>query len=165
MHKSHDRFEIELEREIALERARKAPSEPELAADWSLKQELRGLGAAELPPVVCARARRTIAAEQRAPWFMAVAAVVVAAVVVTLTLQVPKTPRAVTPSASDMAELQLAFETLNATGHRAATLAGRELSESLTVPDLGLSELPYAGYIRPYFERRDRPNRRLPDRS
>jgi len=35
-------------------------------------------------------------------------------------------------------------------------LAGREVRESLVIPDLGLAELPYAGYVRPYFERPDR---------
>lgn len=166
MHKSHDRFELELERELALERARTAPSDPELAADWSLKHELKGLGAAELPPAVRMRARRTIAAQQRAPWFMAAAAAVVVAVVVTLVLQVPmRSPRLATPTASDVADLQLAFDTISRTGKRAVGLAGREVQESLAMPDLGLAELPYAGYIRPYFKRPNEPLLRSGDGS
>lgn len=154
MHKSPDRFEIELEREVALEQARSAPSDPELAADWALKHELKSLGAADLPAAVRARAGRTIAAGQRAPWFMAVAAALVAAVVVTLVLQVPvQSPRVATPTANDVADLQLALDTISRTGKRAVAMAGREVQDSIAMPDLGLAELPYAGYIRPYFKR------------
>lgn len=157
MHKSHEPFERDLERADALENSRNAPREPELAADWTLKQELAGLGAAELPQAVKARARRAVAVEQRGPWLLGVAAALVAAVAVTVVLQSPtRSPAVVTPTAQDLAELQFAFDTINRTGKRAAALAGREVHESLVMPDLGLTELPYAGYIRPYFERPDR---------
>ncbi len=157
MHKSPDSFERDLERAIALENNRITPRDPELAADRALKHELAGLGAAELPEGVKARARRTALAEQRGPWLLGIAAALVGAVVVTLVLQSPaRSPSIVTPTARDLAELQLAFDTINRTGKRAGVLAGREVRESLVIPDLGLAELPYAGYVRPYFERPDR---------
>jgi len=157
MHKSHDPFDRDLERADALENSPDAPREPELAADWALKQELAGLGAAGLPESVRSRARRAALAEQRGPWLLGVAAALVAAVVVAVVLQSPpRSPEIVTPTAQDLAELQLAFDTINRTGKRAVAMAGREVQASLVVPDLGLAELPYAGYLRPYFERPDR---------
>ncbi|MBL38160.1 MAG: hypothetical protein CMP07_07105 [Xanthomonadales bacterium] len=159
MHKSHDPFERDLERANALENSRSAPREPELAADWTLKRELAGLGAAELPEAVKARARRAAVVQQRGPWLLGIAAALVAAVVVTVVLQSPAetpSPSVVTPTARDLAELQFAFDTINRTGKRAVAMAGREVQASLAMPDLGLAELPYAGYIRPYFERPDR---------
>lgn len=157
MHKSHDRFERDLERADALENSRTAPREPELAADWALKQELSELGGIELPASVRSRARRAVLAEQRGPWLLGVAAALVAAVVVAVVLQSPaRSPEVATPTAQDLAELQLAFDTINRTGKRAVALAGREVQASLVVPDLGLAELPYAGYVRPYFARPDR---------
>ena len=157
MHKSPDSFERDLERAIALENSRVTPHDPGLAADWALKRELAGLGAAELPQRVRARARRTALAQQRGPWLLGIAAALVAAVVVTVVLQSPaRSPSVVTPTARDLAELQFAFDTINRTSKRAVALAGREVQESLVMPDLGLAELPYAGYVRPYFERPDR---------
>jgi len=159
MHKSPDPFERDLERENALEDSRTVPREPELAADWALKRELVGLGAAELPVAVKTRLRRNAHMEQRGPWLMGIAAALVAAVVVTVVLQSPArspSPSVVTPTARDLAELQFAFDTINRTGKRAVAMAGREVQASLAMPDLGLAELPYAGYIRPYFERPDR---------
>jgi len=159
MHKSPDPFERDLERENALEDSRSAPREPELAADWAIKRELAGLGAAELPEAVKARARRAAVVQQRGPWLLGIAAALVAAVVVTVVLQSPArspSPSVVTPTARDLAELQFAFDTINRTGKRAVAMAGREVQASLAMPDLGLAELPYAGYIRPYFERPDR---------
>lgn len=161
MHKSHDPFERDLERANALENSRTVPRDPELAADWALKCELAGLGAAELPDRAKARMRRSVGVEQRGPWLLGIAAALVAAVVVTLVLQSPmhspgEAPSVVTPTARDLAELQLAFDTINRTGKRAVALAGRQVQESLVMPDLGLADLPYAGYVRPYFERPDR---------
>ncbi|HKL50423.1 MAG TPA: hypothetical protein VJ902_05450 [Wenzhouxiangellaceae bacterium] len=163
MHKSPDPFERDLERENALEDSRTVPREPELAADWALKRELVGLGAAELPVAVKTRLRRNAHMEQRGPWLMGIAAALVVAVVVAAVLQSPTVQQpptgsqsVVTPTARDLAELQFAFDTINRTGKRAAAKAGREVQQSLVMPDLGLSELPYAGYVRPYFERPDR---------
>ena len=156
MHKSPDSFERDLERAIALEDSRITPRDPGLAADWALKRELAGLGAAELPQRVRARARRTALAEQRGPWMLGIAAALVAAVVVVLLQSPARSPSVITPTARDLAELQFAFDTINRTGKRAVALAGREVQESLVMPDLGLAELPYAGYLRPYFERPDR---------
>jgi len=161
MHKSPDPFERDLEREISLESSPGAPRDPEMAADWALKHELAGFGAAELPVRVSARVRRSVALEKRGPWLLGMAAATVAAVVLTVALQSPpgapaEGPSVVTPTAHDLAELQVAFDTLNRTGKRAVAMAGREVQESLVMPDLGLAELPYAGYVRPYFERPDR---------
>ena len=161
MHRSHDSFKNDLERANALENHRTAPRDPELAADWALKRELAGLGAAELPDPVRVRLRRRVAVEQRGPWLLGIAAAIVGAVVLSVVLQSPsrspaEAPAVVTPTARDLAELQLAFDTINRTGKRAVAVAGREVKESLAMPDLGLAELPYAGYVRPYFERPDR---------
>jgi len=161
MHKSHDPFERDLQHANELENSRAAPHEPELAADWALRRELAGLGAAELPEDIRAKALRAAVSEQRRPWLMGIAAALVAAVVVTVVVQAPvrspvEPPAAVTPTAQDLAELQFAFDTINRTGRRAVVLAGREVQESLVMPDLGLAELPYAGYVRPYLKRPDR---------
>ena len=161
MHKSPDPFERDLERAIALENSRTAPGDLELAADWALKRELAGLGTGGLPDSVRARARRTTLVAQRGPWLLGIAAALVAAVVVTLVLQVSprspaQAPSVVTPTARDLAELQFAFDTINRTSRRVAAMAGREVQESLVMPDLGLADLPYARYVRPYFERPDR---------
>jgi len=164
MHKSPDRstcerddyrFKADLAESEALEAADTAPRDPKLAADWALKRRLAGLGAVALPEGVAERARRKAADKPHAPWYVAVAATLFVAVVVTLVLRSPEPPPAA-PTAREMAELELALATLNATGRRAVDIAGREVSGSLKVPDLGLDELPYAEYIRPYFERPDR---------
>lgn len=151
------RFRADLASAETLDAADVAPRDPELAADWALKRELAGLGAGELPTGVAARARRKAAARPHTPWFMAAAAALVAAVVVTLVLRAPSpAPSIAAPTAREMAQLELALETLNATGRRAVAIAGREVSGSLALPDLGLDELPYAEYVRPYLVRRDR---------
>jgi len=149
-------FRADLASAEALDAADEAPRDPELAADWAVKRDLAALRAAELPSGVVDRARRQAMVRPRTPWFMATAAALVAAVVATLALRAPESsPSVVTPSAREMAQLELALETLNATGRRAAAIAGRELSGSLVVPDLGLSDLPYAEYVQPYLQRRD----------
>ena len=150
-------FKADLADAEALEAADAAPRDPKLAADWALKRQLAGLGAAELPAGVTKRVRRKAAARSHAPWYVAAAATLFAAVIVTLVLRAPEPPTTVAaPTAREMAELELALETLNATGRRAVAIAGREVSGSLTVPDLGLNELPYAEYVRPYLSRGDR---------
>lgn len=161
MHKSHDPFERDLERANALENSRSVPRDPELAADWALKRELAGLGSAELPASVRARARRAAVVEQRGPWLLGIAAALVAALVVTVVLQSEapmseEAPSVVMPTAQDLAELQFAFDTINRTSRRALAMTGRELQDNLVMPELGLTELPYAGYVQPYLERRDR---------
>ena len=149
-------FKADLADAEALEAADAAPRDPKLAADWALRRQLAGLGAADLPAGVAARARFKAAARPHAPWYVAVAATLFAAVVVTLVLRAPEPPPEVAaPTAREMAELELALETLDATGRRAVAIAGREVSGSLKVPDLGLDELPYAEYVRPYLSRGD----------
>lgn len=153
MNKSRDNFGEQLEHERVLESARQAPSDPHLAADWRLRDELRGLGAADLPAGVRERALRAAARRDRAPWFMAAAAALVAAVVIMLVMPDPAvSPDPARPTERDIAELRLAINTISATGRHAVALAGREVSESLVMPELGLGELPYAGYVRPLFE-------------
>ena len=150
-------FKADLADAEALEAAGAAPRDPKLVADWALKRQLAGLGAAELPAGVAARARRKAAARPHGPWYVAVAATLFAAVVVTLVLRAPEPPpEVVAPTARELAELELALETLDATGRRAVAIAGREVSGSLKMPDLGLDELPYAEYVRPYLSRDDR---------
>lgn len=165
MHKSPDPFERDLKREDEIENSRTAPRDPELAADWALKHELAGFGAADLPGRARKRALQAASGAPRGPWLLAVAAVMLAAVVVALVLQSPSPSQsstssqaslAVAPSARDLADLKLALDTINRSSKRAVLIAGREVQQSLAAPDLGLAELPYAGYIQPYFERRDR---------
>ncbi len=151
------RFRADLASAEMLDAAHLVPRDPELAADWALKRELVGLAAAELPSGAAVRARRQAAARPRTTWFMAAAAALVAAVVITLVLRAPEpAPPVATPTEREMAQLALALETLDATGRRVAAIAEREVSGSLAVPDLGLDELPYAEYVRPYLARRDR---------
>jgi len=157
MHKSPDPFERDLERAIALENSPTAPDDSELAADWALKRELAGLGVAELPHRVRAAVDRNAVATRSGPWLWSMAAALVAAVIVTVVLQSPvRSPAVVMPTAHDLADFQLALDTIDRTGKRAMALAGREVQESFVMPELDLSELPYAGYIKTYFERPDR---------
>lgn len=156
-HRDDRLFEADLADAEKLESADAAPRDPKLAADWALKRRLAGLAAGELPEGVAERARRKAAEEPHAPWYMAVAATLFAAVVVTLVLRAPEpSPAVAAPTAREMAELELALETLGATGRWAVAIAGREVSDSLKAPDLGLDELPYAEYLRPYFPPPDR---------
>jgi len=151
------RFRADLARAEIVDAPGPAPRDPELAADRALKRELAGLASGELAPEVVARARRNATVASRTPWFMAAAAVLFVAVFVPLALQTPEpSPPAVRPSAHELAQLELALDTLHATGRRAVAIAGREVSGSLAMPDLGLEQLPYADYVRPYLVRDDR---------
>lgn len=147
------RFAADLACEASLERSRTRPDDPELAADWDLKRELRGLGPAELPHRVRARALRAARSRSRAPWFVAAAAAMVAAVVIAIVWQAPggrPTPATVTGQA--LGELRLALNTIQDAGRRSLDLAARGMSGKLTVAELGLESLPYAAQVRPILQ-------------
>jgi len=139
-------FLADLEAERRLETAAATPRDAELAADWRLRRELSGLANAELP----ARLRRRVLPmprQHRRFWAAALAAGLTAAAVI-VGLQrgpdgLPEAPPS-TITAAELAELQLALTTLNEAGRRTARITGREVSDHLALPPLGLAELPYA---------------------
>lgn len=146
MNKSRDRFIRDLASEEAVESMHR-PGDPELAADRALKRELAGLGRAELPRRTRERALSAARNRDRTPWFMATAATIAAAVAIAIVMRGPEPPMA-SPTRGEIAELGLALHTINDAGQRAVALAGRQVSRSLAVPDLGLAELPYADVVR-----------------
>lgn len=143
MNRSPDRFE----RDLAAERTIREgdPRSPELAADRALLDELQGLGAEPLPEGARRHVMEATRRRPSAPWFMAAAASVALIVVAAVLRLAPAPPG---PGQAELAELGLALNTINRTGRRAVAIAGREVSRSLTLPDLGLDELPYAGVVR-----------------
>ncbi|MGK7295376.1 MAG: hypothetical protein ACNS61_06030 [Candidatus Wenzhouxiangella sp. M2_3B_020] len=146
MNKSRDFFIRDLASEEALESAR-SPGDPELAADRALKRELAGLDRAELPRRARERALSAARIHDRTPWFMAAAATIAAAVAIAVVMRGSEPPAA-SPTRGEFAELGLALNTINDAGQRAVALAGRKVSRSLVVPELGLAELPYADVVR-----------------
>jgi hypothetical protein len=149
MNRSPDRFERDLAAERSIRRG--GSRDPELAADRALRDELRGLGVAPLPDPVRHRVLRVARRGSPAPWIVAAAAALTIAVAAAVVLQAPAPPTAAA-SRADLAELGLALNTINRTGRRAVGIAGRSVSSSLTLPELGLDELPYAGLVRATLE-------------
>lgn len=153
MNRSPDRFEHDLAAEQRIRRG--SPQQPELAADRALLDQLRGLAAQPLPDAVRARVLRSTRQRTRTPWLLAAAAAVALAVAVGVMRQAPAPPA---PDRAQMAELGVALNTINRTGRRAVQLAGREVSRSLVMPELGLAELPYADLVRSTLEPKTRPS-------
>jgi len=165
MNKSPESFERDLRRERVLESAAQAPADAALAADWRLKNRLRGLGPEPLPDAVRRRVRRRTSARVHAPWLGAIAAALVIAVALPVVQNGPDPAPAGRPASGDVAELGLALNAFRAAGRRALTLAGREVTRSLLRPDLGLASMPYANLVRESREPRRAPNPTEPPRQ
>lgn len=129
------------------------PTDPDLAADWEMRQTLRHLDAPRLPPAL--RAHVMQASHRPALWprWMGIAAAMVLGLGLILVLQAPEgEPQPATVSRADFQDLQLALATLESSARRTSVIAGRELAESLTLPNLKLEDLPYAPQLRQWIE-------------
>ena len=120
------------------------PLDAELAADWRLQQELRGLDTPTLP----AGLRRKVLARTRRPrrpsWWMGVAAAIPLALALGLLYQAgQETQSPAVVSKTDMQELQLALAALDRSTRQTTTVTGRRLANSLHWPEVDVRELPY----------------------
>jgi DNA-directed RNA polymerase specialized sigma24 family protein len=133
--------------------ARTRPDDAELAADWDLKQSLRAMAPTDLP----APFRQRIVSTTRRPfagiWWPALAAAVVLSVAIVLVLE-PHRPElhATAVSSADLAELQLALDTLDDSIRRTRLITGRELASSLSVPTIEIDDLPYGRQVRDWIQ-------------
>ncbi|MDT8449936.1 MAG: hypothetical protein RQ847_07145 [Wenzhouxiangellaceae bacterium] len=158
------RFAADLASEASLERSRTRPDDPELAADWDLMQELRGLGPMRLPAAARARVVQVARSHRRAPWFLAAAAAMVAAFVIAVVWQAPGgRPAPAEVSGQALGELRLALNTIQDAGRRSLDMAARGMTGKLTVADLGLDTLPFADRVRPVLQPFFEPSRGGPN--
>lgn len=159
MNKSPDPFEVDLARERLLQAAASAPGDESLAADWRVRNELRALREdLRLPDdvrsgVLSRRSRRL-----PLPWLGAAAAALLVAVALPLLRNAPDPAPADDVGANEMAELRLAFNTIQNASIRAGRLVGQGMSEGIALPELGLAELPYADLVQQTLQ----PRRRTP---
>ncbi|MDX1625079.1 MAG: hypothetical protein R3323_01085 [Wenzhouxiangellaceae bacterium] len=146
MNRSHDHTD-EAHLEDRLRSAVEPPSDPALAADWRLREELRTMDAPRLPPAL---RRRILSATTRpksnAPWLAAAA--VLAGLVAAPLLWSPPAPEA----AADPRELRIALREIDAAGRRALDATLASLPSRSILPDLDLAGLPYAGTVRRILE-------------
>jgi len=153
-------FESDLAEEHRLQTLADLKDDSELSADRALKEAL-----AQLPPPTISDELKQKILNQTQPdrpasgWW-AMAAAVVLSVLVVMSLD-PLAERG-TPSdlsAQDWAELQLAFQTLNAQGTHIAQVTRREVNPHLSLPtfelpsmQLDLDPLPYPNSFRRWFQ-------------
>ncbi len=139
--------------EERLASADQRPADPELAADWEMRQTLRDLGPPRLPPELRNRVMQATRRPAPSARWMGLAAAVVLSLGLILVLQAPKNePRPATISQADFQDLQLALATLESSARRTSAIAGRELADSLVLPNLELDDLPYAPQLRQWIE-------------
>lgn len=153
MNKSPDHSR-ELAAEARLCDSSARPEDAELAADWDLKQSLRAM----TPGVLPAQLRQRVVADTwrrpiTRPWWPALAAAVVLSVAIALIID-PRQPdlSATAVSSADLAELQLALNTLDDSLKRTRLIAGRELASSLDVSSLEIDNLPYGRQVREWIQ-------------
>ncbi|MGY6553591.1 MAG: hypothetical protein ACXIUM_03615 [Wenzhouxiangella sp.] len=151
MNPSPDTRLAELSAEQSLN-AEHPPKHPALQADWQLKQELRQLPPAVLPPALRARiiAQTADKARRRLPprWLGLAAALTLALGLVwllPLDQAGPEQGRIQADiSTSDLEQLQLALAALDDSARLTGRIAGRELSAPFATPVIQLDELPLA---------------------
>ena len=149
MNKSPDSFEIDLDRERLLQAATSAPDDESLAADWRVRNELRALREdLRLPDEVRADVLNRRPRRVPARWLGAVAAALLIAVALPLLRIAPDPAPAGEIGAAELAELRLAFNTIQDASIRAGRLVGQGMSQGIALPELGLAELPYAELVR-----------------
>ncbi|MDT8409149.1 MAG: hypothetical protein RQ741_06080 [Wenzhouxiangellaceae bacterium] len=146
MNKSPEGLGRELRNEELIA-GRLRPDDPELAADWALKQELSRLDDQMLPAALRQRVLSAVRTPRHgAAWRLAAVAAVAALIVVAGVVRQPPGPQ------PDPAEFRLAINTIGDTSRRAVWLAARELPDEVKLPELGLDRLPYANVIRSILE-------------
>jgi len=153
MNTSPDSMFRQLAAEQKLADSMRPPKDPELAADWRLRQELRELNSPNLP----ARLRQQVLAQtrrgRRPAWWMGLAAAITLALAVGLIHQsTQQTADPIVISDRDLQQLQLALSTLEHSARRTGDIAGRELAANLTWPNLGLEQAPYGPALRHWFQ-------------
>ena len=154
--------ETELEDRVRI--ADSAPADPELAADWALRQELRALASteedsSELPPelrraVMAVAERDSPRRSSRWPGLPVAMAAGLAGLIALAVVLRPIEPEPVSIAAGPTTatgspsaeELKLALATIDRTSRRALSVAGREVGETLVeeFPRFEIERLPYS---------------------
>jgi hypothetical protein len=141
------RFDVDLQAEQRICSARSL-DDPALLADRRLRQELSALAPSPVPPAMRQRLMRRLPA--RPVWPVAIAASVLAAVVLGLSL------RSAPPAAPTSADMQALGYALGVIGDRSQDGLRRALRtsvDSLDQPLLQTEALPYLDLIRPALPR------------
>jgi hypothetical protein len=148
-----DPFFIQLAEERRLESAASRPNDPELAADWQLRQELQQLDPPALPDAFKRRLARQTGWRHQPPGWLGLAAAIVLALGVGL-FHKAEQPAQETAAISeyDLAQLQLALATLHRGLQRSGQVASRELGTSLAQADLSLEPLPHIDTLRRWIQ-------------
>ena len=159
MNMSLESHSLELTEEKRISASEGRPTNPQLAADWDLRQALRDIQAPPLPPVL--RSRVLLAARRPRPsaWWMGLAAAVVLGLGTMVIVQSPEStiqPHRV--SEADLQNLQIALSTLEYTARRTRAITGRELSASLALPGLNLNDLLHVPQLRKWMQAPINPN-------
>lgn len=153
MNRSPETTRTELEAEERLVQAGRRPADPDLAADWDLRETLRGLNQPTLPPALRTRVlRATRNREQPARWLGLAAAIALALALAVVLGPDASRPPAAAVSDAELQELRVALATLEQSARRTSAVAGRELASTLTIPDMRLDALPYATHFRQAIE-------------
>ncbi|MEM1080175.1 MAG: hypothetical protein AAGH65_01200 [Pseudomonadota bacterium] len=148
MNKSHEDPVLEANLEQQLHAALGLPSDPELAADWLLSQELSELGPEPLTKQVRDRYLRSTRQHRlrRTPMLgWALAASMVAVTILAVVLRTPE-PAPLT----EAEQFELALQTLDDTSKRALAITGRALNEHIRWPTIELEPSPYNRLIRSF---------------
>ncbi len=148
MNRSPDMSRAELNAEERLTTADRRPDDPELAADWALSRQLRGLETPPLPAGLRSRVMNATRRPQRPAWWLGMAAAVVIGLAVVLIIEPLDQPGgSPTVAEADLHDLQLALAGLEFGARRAGTVTGRQLAQSLSTTRIDLDEVPYANQV------------------
>ncbi|GEM_PF-1896077 len=123
------------------------PADPELAADWALRKELRRLKPEPLPAELADRWKHMLRPRGRglhSAWGFAIAASLVLALSLTLLMPINEPE----PDPTAIQDFRLAMQTVNTTSRKALSITGRELNEHLQWPSIELEPLPYSRLVR-----------------
>ena len=147
MNRSHEVWSREARLEQRLIDSPVTPTDPELAADWRLRNELKALGPQALPEALCERLRQTIHPKPsriygRVGFALAAGLAAVLILLGPLRQLEPETEPGVSPS--DWEDFQLAMHVVDTTSRRAITITHRELSASLRLPEIEFDATGYA---------------------
>jgi hypothetical protein len=159
MNMSLESYRSELTEEERITASGCRPTNPQLAADWDLRQALRDIQAPPLPPRLRTRVLQTTRRPGPSAWWTGLAAAVVLGLGTMVILQSPEStiePHRV--SEADLQNLQLALSTLEYTARRTRAITGRELAASLALPDLNLNDLLHVPQLRQWMQAPITPN-------
>jgi hypothetical protein len=161
-----DRLFLDLAAESRVQSDETLSNHPELASDRALRDELAQLEPPALPDALRSRVLAEGRPRRRPASWMALAAAVVLSVMLVIALdREPAAPGddLQSISASDWMELQLALNTLDASGRRMARMTEAELQPHFARPvgplDIDLPSIPTLEALLQRFERSLRPTR------